>query len=42
MVEKAADSEAFESNVYVISDITYNRNLIKKWILSEKITIIRD
>ena len=42
MVEKAADSEAFESNVYVISDITYNRKLIKKWILNEKITIFRD
>jgi len=42
MVEKAVDSEAFNSNVYVISEITYNRKLIKKWILGERIIIISD
>ncbi len=42
MVELARDSEAFDSNVYVISEITYNRKLIKKWILGERMTIICD
>ena len=41
MIERAADSDAFVSNIYVISDITYNDKLTEKWILHEFIPIIK-
>jgi len=41
MIERAADSDAFVSNIYVISDITFNDKLTGKWILHEFIPIIK-
>jgi hypothetical protein len=41
MIERAADSDAFVSNIYVISDITFNDKLTEKWILHEFIPIIK-
>ena len=42
MIERATDSDAFISNIYVISDITFNDKLIKNWILNEPIIIIKE
>ncbi len=42
MLERAADSEAFVSGIYVISDISFNDKLIEKWILNDEIVIIHD
>ena len=39
VIELAEKSACFQSKLYVFSEITTNRKLIKKWILSEKLII---
>lgn len=39
MIELAEKSICFQSNLYVFSEITTNRELIKKWIFNEKLTV---
>ena len=39
MFERIFNSEAFRSNIYYIADITYNDNLIKKWILNSTVKV---
>jgi hypothetical protein len=39
MIERADKSIGFQSSVYYITDITSNNELIKKWILGEKLNI---
>ncbi len=42
MIEKAEYSEAFKSNIYVIADITFNDNLIVKWIGNSVVQVVTD
>ncbi len=39
MIELAEISPCFGSNIYVFAEITSNRELIKKWILGEKLVV---
>ena len=41
MIEKAELSDAFQSNIYVIEDITHNDNLILRWINNTTIPVIQ-
>lgn len=39
MLELAETSPCFKSNIYVVAEVTTNRNLIRKWILNEPLNI---
>lgn len=41
MLEKAAYSQAFQSKIYVIAEITANEELLEKWRKDETINVIR-
>ncbi|MCF6365874.1 MAG: hypothetical protein L3J35_06680 [Bacteroidales bacterium] len=42
MIEKAEYSDAFQSNVYVIADITHNDDLLLKWIKGEPFPVFQN
>jgi len=42
VIEKVEYSDAFRSMIYVIADITYNDNLILKWINNEKFQVVKE
>ena len=39
VIELAETAPCFESNLYVFAEITTNRNLVKSWILNERLSI---
>ena len=39
MIELAETSPCFDSNIYVLAEITSNKILMKKWILNEKLMV---
>jgi len=39
VIELAETSPCFQSNIYVLAEITTNNNLIEKWIMNDKIVI---
>jgi len=41
-LEYAKTSEEFIDSQYYLADITYNDNLIRKWLLNEEIKVILD
>lgn len=41
MIEKAAYSKAFQSNVYVVAEISTNEALLEKWRKGERVDVIR-
>jgi hypothetical protein len=42
MIQKAMTAEAFQSNIYVIANITTNEELLKKWRNREVVKVIRE
>lgn len=42
MIEKALTAPAFQSNIYVIADITTNELLLEKWRTGAVVTVIRN
>jgi hypothetical protein len=42
MLEKAEYSAAFQSNIYVIAEISTNDELLEKWRKGEVFTVVRN
>ncbi len=42
MIEKALYAPAFQSNIYVLADITNNEALVEKWRKGEVVKVVRD
>jgi len=40
MIEMAETSPCFSSNIYVFAEINTNKNLIKRWILNERLNVL--
>jgi hypothetical protein len=40
-IEKATESEAFNSSAYYILDLTHNRELMRKWLSGEEVPIVK-
>lgn len=41
VIEYAEHSYCFESDIYVFAEISTNKDLLKKWVLNETISIIQ-
>jgi len=42
MIEKAEYSQAFQSNIYVVAELSTNELLRERWRKGERVEVIRD